>query len=183
MEQLSVRVCKGWYSCWSETERISAPKLSRCFLASSWVFHQSYHQRALSSHRGTNPFHKGRNSGLTINFIWRSFLYKNVTGIYCLLLPLIIIKLKNGKDKRDCMEKGRKEKWVFYKNNILNSYIAIHKVYYWIFRAVQLFSAHFIDEETNGKGRGQGVLGDLYEGYTASKRNTWIQTQVCLNSK
>ena len=70
-----------------------------------------------------------------------------------------------------------------FKNNILKSYLAIHKVYYWIFRAVQLFSAHFIDEETNGKGRGQGVLGDFCKEYTARKRNTWIQTQVRLNSK
>ena len=41
-----------------------------------------------------------------------------------------------------------------------------------MFRVVQLFSAHFIDEETNGKGKGQGVLGDLCEEYTARKRNT-----------
>ena len=41
-----------------------------------------------------------------------------------------------------------------------------------MFRVVQLFSAHFIDEETNGKGRGQGVLGDFCKEYTARKRNT-----------
>ena len=46
-------------------------------------------------------------------------------------------------------------------NNTLKSYVAVHKVYSWIFRAVRLFSAHFIDKETNGKGRDQRVLGDV----------------------
>lgn len=82
------------------------------FLASFCVSPPSHHQRVLPP--TTDKLRRGRDAGPTANFVLGSFLYKNVTGIYCLLLPLIIIELKNGKDKRDCMEKkSRKEKWVF----------------------------------------------------------------------
>lgn len=34
-------------------------------------------------HPTTDKLHRGRNAGLTVSFILGSFLYKNVTGIYC----------------------------------------------------------------------------------------------------